>query len=124
MSEIVDELKEFASKYPVLGKSTYSSMNNAVLRENARIASRIIVTGVVSECCVLATCFEAIELGFHVVYLKDACSGRNEENEAATIKILEALSSIHVTITTTDEYLIKLKTECWKLLVFEIYVKH
>lgn len=105
MSEIVDDLKYCASKYPVLTKSTYSSMSNSVLREEAKAVSKIVITGVVSECCVLATCFEAIDMGFHIVYLKDACSGINEENEQAVIKILESLSPVHVTITTTDEYI-------------------
>ncbi len=105
MSEIVDELKGCASKYPVLSKSTYSSMGNKVLREEAKSASKIVITGVVSECCVLSTCFEAIDMGLHVVYLKDACSGINEENEQATARILESLSPVHVKIMTTDEYI-------------------
>ena len=105
MSEIVDELKGCASKYPVLTKSTYSSMSNNILREETKSAYNIVITGVVSECCILATCFEAIDMGLHIIYLKDACSGANEENEQAAIKILESMSPVHVTIMTTDEYI-------------------
>lgn len=41
----------------------------------------------------------------HVIYLKDAVAGVNNETEEATIKVLEGLAPLHLSIMTTEEYL-------------------
>ena len=59
LNEIADELKEYTEKYPVFTKSTYSSMKAPEVAEAAAKCKRLVVTGVVAECCVLATAMEA-----------------------------------------------------------------
>lgn len=116
MSELVAPLAHYAGQYPVCQKSTYSSMPIPELQQAAQgllaqgeeddqAPGRVVLTGVVAECCVLATAIEAIDMGCHVVYLRDACSGVSEETEQAVLKVLEGLSPPHVTIMTTAEYL-------------------
>lgn len=105
MSELVPKLKPYAERWPVCQKSTYSSMPIPEVREAAETAERVVITGVVAECCVLATAMEAIDMGCHVVYLRDAASGVDDEAEAAVVKVLEGLSPPHVTVMTTAEYL-------------------
>ena len=68
-------------------------------------ADRIILTGVVSECCVLSTFFEGIDLGCKLIWLTDATSGLNPILEAETLHILQGLSPLHVEFMTTEEYL-------------------
>lgn len=105
MNELIDELKPYAAKYPVYSKSVYSSMHIPELREAAKKAERVVITGVVSECCVLSTCLSLIDMGCRVLYLKDACSGVDEAYEAAVLKILDGMSPLHVDIMRTGEYL-------------------
>lgn len=105
MSELVDELKPYAERCPVYRKSVYSSMAVPAVRRAAERAGRLVVAGVVSECCVLSTCMEAVDLGFHIVYLRDACSGIDASREAAVLHVLSALTPPHVTVTDVDSYL-------------------
>lgn len=105
MNALIDDLKPWAAKYPVYQKSVYSCMHIPALRDAAEAAERVVITGVVSECCVLSTCLSLIDMGCRVVYLKDACSGIDETYEAAVLKILDGMSPLHVDIMTAGEYL-------------------
>ena len=80
----MDGIKEAAEAYPIYDKSTYSSFQVPAIRQAARKADRIILTGVVSECCVLSTFFEGIDLGCKLIWLTDATSGLNPILEAET----------------------------------------
>ncbi|MFR7376352.1 MAG: isochorismatase family protein [Oliverpabstia sp.] len=77
------------------------------MRQAARKADRIILTGVVSECCVLSTFFEGIDLGCKLIWLTDATSEAPEPDpaEAKPQHILQGLSPLHVEFMTTEEYL-------------------
>lgn len=77
MNELMDGIKEAAETYLIYDKSTYSSFQVPAIRQAARKADRIILTGVVSECCVLSTFFEGIDLGCKLIWLTDATSGLN-----------------------------------------------
>lgn len=105
MNELMDGIKEAAEAYPIYDKSTYSSFQVPAIRQAARKADRIILTGVVSECCVLSTFFEGIDLGCKLIWLTDAISGLNPTLEAETLHILQGLSPLHVEFMTTEEYL-------------------
>ena len=69
MNELMDGIKEAAEAYHIYDKSTYSSFQVPAIRQAARKADRIILTGVVSECCVLSTFFEGIDLGCKLIWL-------------------------------------------------------
>ena len=105
LNEIIEELKKESEKYPTYTKSTYSSLQIPEIKELALKNKRLIITGVVAECCVLSTCFEAIDLGIKVIYLSDAISGIDDNNEKSCINILLGLSPIQVEIMTTDKYI-------------------
>ena len=81
MNELMDGIKEAAETYLIYDKSTYSSFQVPAIRQAAREADRIILTGVVSECCVLSTFFEGIDLGCKLIWLTDATSGLNPTSE-------------------------------------------
>lgn len=105
MNELLDVLKPYTARYPLWSKSVYSSYAIAQLRELAAAADHVVLTGVVAECCVLATAMSAIDAGNRVIYLKDAVSGFSEQNEAETEHLLSCLSPLHTSILCTEEYL-------------------
>ena len=77
MNELMDGIKEAAESYPVYDKSTYSSFQVPTIRKAAQKADRVILTGVVSECCVLSTFFEGIDLGCKLIWPESGPGGGN-----------------------------------------------
>lgn len=104
LNEIVDALKPYTETYPLYSKSTYSSFGNPDFKSLMARAGRIVITGVMSECCVLATAIDAIDTGTPVVYLTDACSGSSEEYENMATAMMEFASPTHTAIMTCEEY--------------------
>ena len=71
LCDIVAPLKPFLKQYPLAVKSTYSSLKSEEVLAAAMQTDTLVLTGVVSECCVLSTMMEAIDLGLQVIYLTD-----------------------------------------------------
>lgn len=105
LNELVPKLKDVSKDYRVYEKSVYSSLAIPEVLKEAEKAGRVVLTGVVAECCVLSTAFHAIDKGCHVVYITDAVSGLDEPKEQATILTLSGLSPVHTTICTTEEFI-------------------
>lgn len=95
----------YAEHYPVYEKSTYSSWSVPQVQEAVKQADRVVVCGVVAECCILATVESLIDAGAKVVYLKDAVAGQTEQFEWMVEKIVESFSTIHTELMTVEEYL-------------------
>ncbi|MEE8885106.1 MAG: isochorismatase family cysteine hydrolase [Eubacteriales bacterium] len=114
LNELVEPLKEAVEdkKYTVYDKSVYSLMKTAEVHDAALAATakggRIVLTGVVAECCVLSTAFEAIDLGCEIIYVTDAVAGLDEPKEKASELTLSGLSPVHTHLCTTDEYIASL----------------
>ena len=104
-NEMVDELKDVIKDYPLYTKSVYSSLAIPEVMEECHKAKRVVITGVVAECCVLSTVLALIDEGIYTVYLTDAVSGLDRPKEKATELILSGLSPLHVKMMTTEEYL-------------------
>lgn len=104
-NEVVDNLLPYTEEYPTYDKSTYSSYGNEEFKQLCLQADRVVITGVVAECCVLATLIDGVDTGTPMVYLSDAVSGGSEENEAAVENIIESSFSVHTTIMTSEEYI-------------------
>ena len=102
---LMDIFLPYKEKYPVYSKSTYSSFSVAKVREAAERADRVVVCGVVAECCILATVESLIDSGTKVVYLKDAVAGQTEEFEQIVEKIVTSFSTMHTEVMTVEEYL-------------------
>ena len=102
---VTDEFQPYLDRYPLLTKSTFSSLKCPQVLEAARSADRILLSGVVAECCVLATMFEAIDLGIDTIYLPDCCAGQTPEKEARVMGIADSFSPVHMQIRTVDELL-------------------
>lgn len=104
-NEMLPQFEENRKKYPLYTKSVYSSLAIPEVLETAKKADRVIVTGVVAECCVLSTVFALIDAGIYTVYLTDGVSGLDRPKEEATELILSGLSPLHLSIMTVEEYL-------------------
>lgn len=86
-------------------KSVYSAYSIKEVREAASLATSVIVTGVVAECCILSTVMSLIDAGKYVYYVYDAIAGATPETEQATMKVLEGLAYVHLRFITTEEML-------------------
>lgn len=102
---MMPEFAPYLNHYPLLDKSVYSSFAIPEVAEAARRARQVVLTGVVAECCVLATALAGIDLGHRMVYLTDAVAGLTSQTEAQARDILSCLSPLHTRIMTTGEYL-------------------
>lgn len=108
LNDMMEELKPYLDRYPLCDKSVYSSMRIPEIAEAARHADRIVLTGVVAECCVLSTMMEAVDDGHTVVYLYDCIAGQSEQNETCIRRIAESFSYAHTQVMSSAEYLAEL----------------
>lgn len=110
MNELVPQLAPYAEIYHLYSKSTYSALSvpeiQAAASECIRRGGSVVLTGVVSECCVLSTAFQLIDMGCPVIYITDACAGISDELEEAVIMVLSGLDYVQTTILNTAGYLI------------------
>ncbi len=104
-NEIVPELLPYLKEHKLFYKDRYSSLSNNELRKLVAEYDRVVVTGVVAECCVLSTVFSLIDEGVPFLYIRDAVSGLNEKTESETEDILSGLVPVHGEIMNTDEYI-------------------
>lgn len=104
LSELTEGLKPYAQHFQVFDKSTYSALGIPALPEMLNSADRVIITGVVAQCCVLATIMGLIDTGIPIIYLEDAVAGQSADFEEMTGAIIKSFSPIHTRVMTTAEY--------------------
>ena len=103
-----ESLKAFVTDGNVIDKDTYSSLDSQALQRRMAGKKRLVLTGVVAECCVLATMMDAIDLGYEVVYLYDCISGCTPEYEQSVRALAEMFSPMHTRVMNSEEYLSEL----------------
>lgn len=111
-NEIMSDFISYLKEYPVYSKSTYSSYTIREVREAAAAADRVLLTGVVAECCILATLLSLIDAGTKVLYVRDAIAGQTPEWEETVAAMAASFSTIHTEVITTDDYLSG-RTDCY-----------
>lgn len=102
---MLPQFEEALQKYPLYTKSVYSSLAIPEVLAACQEADRVIVGGVVAECCVIATVWALIDAGIPTVYLTDGVSGFDRAKEAATELTLSGLCPLHVELMTVADYL-------------------
>lgn len=105
VNEMLPQFRQALKRYPLYTKSVYSSLAIPEVLEAAKKADRVIISGVVAECCVLSTVLALIDAGIYTVYLRDGVSGLDREKEEATELILSGLAPLHVDMMTVEKYL-------------------
>lgn len=105
LSEIADELRPVATDENVIEKSVYSSLDSERLQNLLAGKKRVVLTGVVAECCVLATLMDAIDLGYEAYYLDDCVSGVTPEYEESVRELARIFTPVHTQVMDSAEYL-------------------
>lgn len=95
--EIVDALKPLAADI-VVDKSGYSAFEETSLADTLRAKSvkTVVLTGLVTYACVLATAFSAFDKDFDVVFVKDAVASWGGRLQSETCEIVELLLGVVV----------------------------
>lgn len=104
MSELIDSVKPYAEQYLLFSKDKYSSYANDTVRDLASKAKRVILTGVVAECCVLFTLLSGIDAGDKMIYLTDACTGLDQDKEDMVKELALYYQPMHTQVMTCEEY--------------------
>ena len=104
LSDFPEPIRKITNDENVYIKDTYSSLKSAALKTALKGKKRVVLSGVVAECCVLATMMDAIDLGYEVIYLYDCISGFTAENEKMIRTLAESFSPIHTRVMNSGEY--------------------
>ncbi len=67
-------------------------------------ADTLVIAGVSTECCVLATAVAAADAGVRVLLAADACAGADDASHAHALGVLEFFAPL-VQISTTERIL-------------------
>jgi nicotinamidase-related amidase len=89
--EIIEELCPLPQETQ-LDKPAHSCFVNTHLDHKLRSQNitHLIITGVTTQCCVLATYRHASDLGYYCLLLDDCCATFNSADHDATIRILQS----------------------------------
>ncbi len=105
LNAVMEEFEPYLKKYPIYEKSTYSSFSIPKLCKAATSAAHVVLTGVVAECCVLATALAGIDLGFPIIYISDGVAGFTDETEKEAANIVSYLTPVQSEVMTANEYI-------------------
>ncbi|MGD1939899.1 MAG: cysteine hydrolase family protein [Leptolyngbyaceae cyanobacterium] len=88
---IINELQPLPEEGQ-LDKPAHSCFIETSLDQQLRVdnITHLLITGVTTECCVLATYRHASDLGYYCLLLDDCCAAFEPQDHAATVRILQA----------------------------------
>jgi nicotinamidase-related amidase len=103
--EIVQELRPWADR--IVDKAGYSAMTDAAFRQAALAGSGrcLILSGVETDVCVLATALQAVDAGLRVVLATDALASSSDICHAKALDILHDRFDEQVELATVDQIL-------------------
>jgi nicotinamidase-related amidase len=101
--DVVPELHSWVKR--VGDKSGYSAMANPDLRKAALDSHCVILTGVETDVCVLATAIDAMEAGLRVVLAIDALASSSQTCHAKALDILHDRFDEQIEVATVDQIL-------------------
>jgi len=90
-TEIIDELQPLPNESQ-LDKPAHSCFVNTQLDDQLRSqgVTHLLIAGVTTQCCVLATYRHASDLGYYCLLLEDCCAAFDHKDHEATIHILQS----------------------------------
>lgn len=88
-SAVVDELTPRDNEHVVYkaGKGAFFATDLDHILRNRGI-THLVITGVTTDCCVLATRMEARDRGYHTVQIEDCCAATRRENHDAVFAMI------------------------------------
>jgi nicotinamidase-related amidase len=89
----------------VIDKSRYSAFSGSHLYAHLkeRCADGLVVTGSETDVCVLATILDAVDLGFHVVVVRDAVCSSSDAGHDALLDLYHRRYSVQIEIAGAAE---------------------
>jgi len=91
-----------------ISKGTFSKWGSE-LAELIPLGAEMVLTGVATDCCILATALGAVDAGRYVTVVADACAAVSDEAQAQTLALLELLSPM-CTVLDSKELLASVGT--------------
>lgn len=107
MLDLVTALRSFAPPARIVDKATHSSFNDGgfeTLVERERVGT-LILSGVETDVCVLATAIDAVDRGLRVVIAEDAVASSSPAGHAATLEHVLPRMDLQVDIADLDSIL-------------------
>ena len=101
--DVIHELRPWAKR--VGDKPGYSALASADIRAAAIAARDVILTGVETDVCVLATAIEAMEAGLRVILARDALTSSSLSCHAKALDILHDRFDEQIEVATVDHIL-------------------
>lgn len=85
--DLLEGLRPWASPEVIIDKPTHSAFGTPELEQQltALGAATLVLTGVETDVCVLATAFAAIDRGYRVIVVSDAVTSSSPEGHAAAL---------------------------------------
>lgn len=86
--ELLPEVTEKVGSYPVVGKNTYDAFINTDLVKmlSEKNIERVVVCGVMTDCCCDTTARSAFNRGFETWLVEDACGSANKKQHEAGLR--------------------------------------
>lgn len=106
------DLAAIARPENTFDKATYDAFDapGFAATIKTRAPEALILCGVETDVCVLATVFSAVDLGYHVILARDALTGADPKTHEACLHMLEARFDLQVEIADTDVILAEWNT--------------
>ena len=90
--------------HPVIDKLTFSAYGSELQALIRRLGvSAIVLCGVSTECCVLATGLAAVDNGISVRIVRDACAAADPETHDAALRVALTGFAPMIALTTVEE---------------------
>jgi len=107
LGETIPSLRELVDSEPHFEKTSFSCCGNESTLETIKASGKkvIIVAGIETHVCVLQTCLDLLEEGFHPVLVTDCVTSREQHN---SIMAIERLVQAGVIPTTYESLLFEL----------------
>ena len=89
--KLIEEIAALVSKSPVVGKNTYDAFINtnlASILEELDV-ERVVVVGVMTDCCCDTTARSAFNRGYETWLVEDACGSANKRQHEAGLRGFE-----------------------------------
>lgn len=86
--ELIPEIREITQDHPVVAKDTYDAFINTDLsdRLEAGKIERVVVCGVMTDCCCDTTARSAFNRGYETWLVEDACGSANGKQHEAGLR--------------------------------------
>ena len=103
--DVMNEFRSFIPPAHVIDKTTYSAFESDTFVNllDAMACRTLIVTGVETDVCVLATVMTGVDRGYRVIIAEDAVTSSDEDAHRATLDLVYRRFEDQIEIGTTEE---------------------